>query len=189
MRIQNNLLISSIVLAVYLIIIFLFEYIFTQKIFVFREIHSYQKTYLLMVILLISSMFSQKLKPLRNSKIFFFSVLLLISSLIGNELYIRYYDGLQNIPKLYSISKNWGVQGSVIEINGNNFGASWEQGKVMVDDMELEIKEWSDDKIEAIQPVPNHYWIGNLYVINHYQNLSNTLEYEVFDPAKLNEKN
>jgi hypothetical protein len=134
-------------------------------------------------------MISQKLKYISNGKIILFSFLLLILSLIGNELYIRYYDNLQKHPKLYSISKNWGVQGSVIEIDGNNFGATWEQGSVMVDDMKFEIKYWSDDKIEAIQPVPDHFWKGNLYVINHHQNSSNTLEYEVFDPNKLNEKN
>jgi hypothetical protein len=189
MKIQNNLFISSLALGVYLFVAYLFEYIFTEKYFVFKEISSYRKTFFLVFVLLISSVFPPKLNFKSNSKIIFLSVLLLILSLIGNEFYTRYYDNRQKIPKIYSISKNWGVQGNVIEIDGNNFGASWEQGKVMVDDMEFEIKKWSDEKIETIQPVPDHFWKGNLYVINHHQNSSNTLEYEVFDPNKLNEKN
>lgn len=189
MKIKNNLFITSLALAVYLILVHSFEYIFTEKFYVLKEISSYQKTFFLLFILLIFSMLSPKLKFKSNNKIIFLSVLLLILTLIGNDFYTKHYNNLQKIPKIYSINKNWGVQGSVIEIDGNNFGASWQQGKVMVDDMEMEIKSWSDEEIKAVQPVPNHFWTGNLYVINHYQNPSNSLKYEVFDPSKLNEKN
>jgi len=76
-----------------------------------------------------------------------------------------------------------------VEIEGKNFGPVWQPGEVKVDDLQFEIKSWSEERIETVQPVPNRFWKGNLYVINNYGQKSNSFEYEIYDPAKLNEKN
>jgi len=189
MKIKSNLYVVLFTLFFYLLIVNSVEYLTTEKFLLIKTIPFLFKTYFLIGLLLIASVFLSVKKDYLRIPSTMILIVLFLLSVIGNDLYTRYSDYLRRVPKIFRLNKEWGVQGNVVEIEGKNFGPVWQPGEVKVDDLQFEIKSWSEERIETVQPVPNRFWKGNLYVINNYGQKSNSFEYEIYDPAKLNEKN
>ena len=86
--------------------------------------------------LLINSIFLKIIIP------FFFFL-----SIFAHQKYSLYYQDLQKYPKISKISKDWGLTGSWVKLEGRNFGEVYEEGKVYLDEEEMIIKKWSDKEI------------------------------------------
>ncbi len=112
-------------------------------------------------------------------------VLLVVISLMLFKVYSNFYQQLQQHPKIFSISSNWSIQGSLIRIRGKNFGPAHEAGQVLVGDVLLTNKKWTNEEIIVEQPVSNHYFTGHLQVINHDDHDSNSIEFTIKDPGQL----
>jgi hypothetical protein len=175
-------------LIVYLLIIIPAEYLLTEKWLILTRIRADQKTYLLLVVFLLiflANYFFQKIGQLgrRGWQVI---ILVLICLLWGNKNYTKYYNRLQEFPKIYSLSSDWSIVGKQITITGKNFGPVWRQGKVLVDNFEMQIIDWSEEAIIADQPHPPKYFLGQMVVKNWRGNTSNGIDFEVRDPGSLN---
>lgn len=175
-------------LIVYLLIIIPAEYLLTEKWLILTRITTDQKTYLLLAVFLLvflANYFFQKVGRLgrRGWQVI---VLIFILLLWGNKNYLKYYNRLQEFPKIYNISSDWSIVGKQITITGKNFGPVWQKGKVTVDDFEMLILDWSEEEIVAEQPHPPEYFSGQMTVKNWRGNTSNGVAFEVRNPGELN---
>ena len=174
-------------LIVYLLIIIPTEYLLTEKWLILTRITADQKTYLLLAVFLLTFLanyFFQRVARLsrRGWQVI---VLVLIFLFWGNKNYTKYYNRLQEFPRIYSLSSDWSIVGKQIIIEGKNFGPIWRQGKVTVDDFEMLILDWSEEAIVAEQPHTPEYFLGQMTVKNWRGNKSNGVAFKVRDPGKL----
>jgi len=168
----------------YFLIIIPTEYFLTEKFLIIPTISNQIKTTLFISIFLIvfllnyfgASFFekSKKLLPLL--------VILFVASLFLNRSYSDYYSSLQDQPKIYKISSDWGIQAMSITITGKNFGSIWEKGEVRVDEVVMEVESWQDDQIVAHLPVPPRHFQGRLFVIGANGEKSNSYPFEIRNP-------
>jgi len=175
-------------LIVYLLIIIPAEYLLTEKWLILTRITTDQKTYLLLAVFLLIFLlnyFFQKVNRLgrRGWQIV---VVIFIFLLWGNKNYLKYYHRLQELPRIYNISSDWSIVGMQITIEGKNFGPVWQKGKVTVDDFEMQIVDWSEEKIIVEQPHPPEYFLGQMVVKNWRGNKSNGVAFTILDPGELN---
>jgi len=171
----------------YVFLIMSLEYLLTEYFLITPYISGVWKTalfiFLLIVFVLVYYFRNQGRKASRK-KILFLIFLTFVSLLVFRE-YRRFYDFLQQFPKIYKISSSWGIQGIEIKIEGKNFGPTWQPGKVFVDEVEFIVKEWSPNLIVAEQPVPPCFKKGNLRVISNKNTISNGVSFEIKDPIFL----
>jgi hypothetical protein len=175
-------------LIIYLLIIIPTEYLLTEKWLIWKRITSNQKTATLLAVFLLvflANYFFQKVNRLghRGWQIV---VVIFIFLLWANKNYTGYYRRLQEFPRIYNISSDWSIVGKQITITGKNFGPIWRQGKVTVNDFEMQIIDWSEEEIVAEQPHPPKYFLGQMMVKNWRGNKSNNIEFEIRDPGELN---
>jgi len=171
----------------YILIIVPAEYFLTERFSVFPFLSPDVKTFIFFVVLVIIftvNYFSQP--PKKYSWLFILTVFILTGlSVFGYKKYLIYYAELQNYPKIYSVSEDWGIQASLIIIEGKNFGPTWQPGRIFVDNFELRIKYWSPCLVVAEQPVPPKFFKGNLYLQDSKNRRSNGRDFEIKDPDSL----
>jgi len=181
------LLITLKTFVIYITIIIPTEYLLTEKYLILKYIRGDQKTYIFLIIFLLTFLtdyFSQKVN--RVGQRYWQMILALFIALLGvNRTYTGYYNELQKQPRIYSINSNWSIIGMPITIEGKNFGPIWQRGTVKVNDFEFIIKEWDEEKIIAVQPAPKKYFLGELFVSNHFGNESNKMRFKIRDPNEL----
>jgi len=183
------IIISAQTIVWYLLIIIPAEYLLTEKYLILKYIKPHTKTYIFLSIFLIVFLLNFLSKRLAKISKKCWPVLLafLIALLFANKSYTSFYNELQKQPKIYSLSSDWSIVGMEIEIDGKNFGPIWKKGRIMVNDFELQTQEWSEEKIVAVQPVPDKYFQGEIYVENHFGNKSNKLPFKIRDPGELHQ--
>jgi hypothetical protein len=192
------LLVIAQTIIFYLLLIIPAEYLLTEKFLVLKHISSSQKTFLLLAVFLavfLVNYFSRRVKKI-GAKFWPVFFAALIVGLFVNRAYTDFYQRLQEEPKIYRILSSWAVVGEPKEINwsmvgmeiiidGKNFGPAWQSGKVFVDGLEFQIKEWGEEKIIAIQPHPPRFFSGSLYVQKYDGRESNRLPFTIRDPGEL----
>jgi len=188
----SSLFIALEAIFFYLLLIIPGEYLLTEKFLVFKYIRPATKTYILLGVFLLTFVIHQKWKKAFSWERRFWPAIavLFVAALFANRAYSSFYQGLQRYPKIYSLSSDWSIVGMEIVIDGKNFGPAWKKGEVLVDDFPFLVKEWSEEKIVAVQPVPpmSHYFKGKMYVIKENGEKSNKVPFNVRDPGELHRK-
>lgn len=174
----------------YFFLVMIGEYLLTERFLITPFISTQAKLILLIIVLLISLFFNYfSPKTFYLTKKFWPLILFIfIASLVGYRAYVRFYNSLQNHPKIYSLSSSWGIQQMPVTITGKNFGPTWKRGKVVVDEVVMEIEIWEEEKIVAHLPVPPRHFKGQLYVIDGQDNRSNPKAFEIRNPDFLKGK-
>lgn len=186
----SSLFIALEAIFFYLLLIIPGEYFLTEKFLVFKYIKPAVKTYILLGVFLLTFIVHQKWKKMFSWERRFWPaiVILFVAALFANRAYSSFYQNLQRYPKIYSLSSDWSIVGMEIVIDGKNFGPTWKKGEVRVDDFPFLIKEWSEEKIVAVQPVPKKYFLGKIYVRKADGLESNRLPFKVRDPGELHQE-
>jgi hypothetical protein len=149
------------------------------------QINKYIPTLILITLVLIFNFFNWE-KILSKGRIVIFLFILIF----GFSCFV-YYDyrndklSLEYLPKIYKISNLWGIQGTVIKIDGVNFLPAWEKGKVLLGEEEFHIKSWDDKSIIVEQPVMSRFGNFELYLIRADGLISNKVLFLVRDPKEL----
>ena len=177
----KNLLTAFQAIIFYILIIIPAEYFLTEKFHTFKYINASTKTIIFLIIFTLVFLINHFL--VKNIKNWSFITLLFILSLAGYWKYDQYYERLQLIPTIYSISSDWTIQGKSITIKGKNFGDPHDQSKVKAGDVEFMIKKWTHQEIIASQPITNDYGKKKIYVVRQNGKISNKLDFEIRDPA------
>ena len=182
-------------IVLYILIVVPLEYLLTEYFLIIPYLSNNIKTSIFLVLLTVIFLirylrgFSKEYHPLFILLIFLLTGL----SVFGYREYRRFYEQLQTYPKIYKISRNWGIQGVLVNIEGKNFGPTWQPGKVYVDDIEFIVKYWSPSLIVVEQPVPPRFFKGNLYVKlfgdDFESKVSNMIDFEIKNPDFLDELN
>jgi len=183
-------------ISAYILIIVSLEYFLTEYFLVFRYITADIKTYIFLAILLVifSMNYIFRTKAQFNRILIAFILILTVGLGFGYKKYLNYYGELQQFPKIYKISKNYGFQGTIINIEGKNFGPTWQPGKVYVKDLflrpdrqafEFMVKFWSPDLVIVEQPVPERFFKGQLYLQKFNDKESNPKDFEITNPNLL----
>lgn len=182
-----QIIVSLETIILFLLVIIPAEYLLTEKYLVYKSIDSKTKTALFLGIFLAIfaiNYFSRKV--FRAGRFFLRSLFLIcLAGIIGNKFYSNYYGSLQQYPRIYSISSDWSIQGMSVAIEGKNFGATHESGRVVVGNLEFETKSWTEEEIVAVQPVPDHFFEGEIIVVKFDNKESQGVPFEIKDPAVL----
>lgn len=148
-----ELLLSLIIITTFLITVDVFQYLTTEYWWVYDSLNYRYTTIYLLGLIVIFSFFNLKKWLIKWPKIGFLIITLFLTTLFFHNQYTHFYNELQQYPKIKKLSKNWGIQGSLVRITGRNFGEPWEPGKVYLDDQEMVIKKWSDKEVVFEVPV------------------------------------
>lgn len=171
----------------YILVVIPAEYFLTERFLVFPFLPPDVKTFIfiaILTIIFVINFFS--IPPKRFSWLFFIIVFILTGlSAFGYKKYLNYYGELQTYPKIYSVSHEWGIQASLINIEGKNFGPTWQPGRVFVNEIEFRVIFWSPYLVVAEQPIPSGFFKGKLYVQDFDNKRSNGWEFEIKDPGSL----
>lgn len=177
-------------IILYLVFIIPAEYLLTEKYSLLKFIYPQQKTTVFLIVFIsifLANYFHPKFRKIARIHSFILVVILVIA-LFANQNYADFYQRLQESPKIYSLSSDWSIVGMEIEIDGKNFGPAWQMGKVKVDDFELQIKDWTEEKIIVVQPHPPQIFTGELYVEKYNGRNSNCLPFTIKNPGELHQE-
>jgi magnesium-transporting ATPase (P-type) len=147
------LLLSLIILTIFLVTVDVFQYLTTEYWWFYDSLNYKYTTIYFFLLIVISSLIDLKNKPLDWTKICVWVGILFLITLFFHNKYTHFYNDLQQYPKIKKLSKDWGIQGSLVRITGRNFGEPHEQGVVYLDDQEMVIKKWSDKEVIFEVPV------------------------------------
>jgi hypothetical protein len=171
----------------YILVVIPTEYLLTEYFSVFPFLSPDVKTFIFIAALTIIFVINFFSMPPKRFNWFFFSVVFILAVLsgFGYKKYLNFYGELQAYPKIYDTSHNWGVQATLINIEGKNFGPTWNPGRVFVDNLEFRVMYWSPFLIVAEQPVPPKFFKGQLCVRDAENRKSNDWRFEIKDPDLL----
>lgn len=124
-------------------------------------------------------------KSLPKSAVSAIGLMCIILSIFVHSEYLKWHRFIVTIPKIESINKTRSIQGDRIVIKGKNFGHQHDKGTVKVDDLEMNITDWSDRKVVVVQPVPHKYFTGTLILENAHGNTAEVYPYAILDPAEV----
>jgi len=181
----DYLLSASLSLAFLILIYTPLEFRITEVWMLTPQINKYIPTVFLIMLVLVFNLFNWK-KILAKGKIIIFLFILIL----GFSCFV-YYDyrndklSLEYLPKIYKINSSWGIQGTIIKIDGVNFFPVWEKGRAFLDEEELYIKSWDDKSILVEQPVMSRSGNFKLYLIRTDGLVSNKVPFLVKDPKEL----
>lgn len=178
---KDTLIVSLLTITLWLVIIDLFEYLFTYKWYLLNSVSIETKTITLVVVFLVCTLFFYKKEQLLDSFVLIFFVVVITS----HGIYTNYYQYLQNSPQIKSISKKWSIQGDIITIKGKNFGDEWERGAIWAGETDMIIKSWSNYKIVFEQPVPTGFTTDKLMLCKASEFCTSISPYQVRDPSEV----
>ncbi|MCD6225795.1 IPT/TIG domain-containing protein [bacterium] len=185
---SSAVLVSVITIISYILLIIPLEYFLTEYFLLIPEISSRVKTFIFLVVFLVVNFltirFQRKNRKLNAKEIFLIGVILIMSLLVFKR-YQSFYQTLQEYPRIYQVSPSWGIQGSLITIKGKNFGPPWKPGRVLVNQVELNIKRWQPKEVIVELPVTSPNPDGKLYLINDKNKKSNLVDFQIKDPDDL----
>ncbi|MGI6278815.1 MAG: IPT/TIG domain-containing protein [Patescibacteria group bacterium] len=171
----------------YFLIIIPAEFLLTEYFLITPTISNQAKTIIFAIIfffIFLANYFRKKFFNF-SKRALPFLVIIFTAGLIGNKYYQAYYQSLQDKPKIYQISTNWGIQAMPITLTGKNFGPVWRPGKIYVGEVPLIIESWSNNEVVAKLPVPPRHFKDKIYIIDGEGNKSNHRSFEIRDPDKL----
>jgi len=175
----------------YILAIIPFEYLLTEKYYLYQSISGETKTTVFLIIFLIVFGLNYLIRAIKkiSLKIWPALIILFIGALVLNKQYAHFYDRVRQEMKIIEVNdgQNWSIQGMSIRIEGRSFGEAWQQGKVFIGDMELNVKSWSPNLVVAEQPVPGAFPKKMLYLLRYDGKESNRVPFEIKDPVFLAE--
>jgi len=174
----------------YLFIIIPLEYFLTEKYSFLKFIHPQQKTTLFLIIFTIVFLANYCQPQIRKigQRLGLVLMVFLIIALLADQAYTEFYQRLQENPKIYSLSSDWSIVGMEIEIDGKNFGPAWQAGKVTVDDFQMQVKDWAEEKIIILQPHLPRFFTGELCVEKYNGRVSNCFPFTIRNPGELHQE-
>ncbi len=146
-------LIALLVLITFFVVIDCYQYLTTEYWWIQNDINYTNNTFFLIGLIIGLSFLPMKKWLIKWPKMKFFILGIFTISLFAHQKYSKFYDELQQYPKVKTISKDWGIPGSWVKITGRNFGGEWEPGKVYLGDTEMIIKKWGDKEVIFEIPV------------------------------------
>jgi hypothetical protein len=177
---------SSLLPLAFLILIYTpWEFRITEIWMLTPKINQYVPTLSLIGLVFLFNLFNWE-KILAKGK----GMVFLIIFISGLSCFI-YFDYRQNklsleyLPKIYKISSSWGIQGSIIKIEGVNFLPTWEKGKAFLDKEELHVRSWDEKSVVVEQPIMSRFGSFELYLIRNDGLQSNKFKFLVKDPKDL----
>ena len=192
---KNNIffpiLVSLQTIFIYSIFNVIIEYFFLLRVCQTETLISGNaKTFVFFIIFTIILFFNiiSKKQLLKPAILIIFFFLSSISIVVSNQLHKFFTKRSQDVT-ICSLSSDWGIQGKEIIIYGQNFSPEWQPGSVFVDNFQLRIVSWTENKITVEQPVPTSYFKGELFVINSDGVTSNFKPFEIRNPNDLNKVN
>ncbi|MDD3532158.1 MAG: IPT/TIG domain-containing protein [Candidatus Shapirobacteria bacterium] len=194
MNLKKTIIFPLVVIAqtiiFYLLVIIPAEYFLTEKYLILKYIYPQQKTRVFLTIFLIIFLLNYFFFKIKKMGEKFWPVLAaaLTVALFVNRAYTGFYHRLQENPKIYSLSSDWSIVGMEVEIDGKNFGSTWQAGKVAVDNFEFQIKDWTEEKIVVAQPHPPQFFSGELCVEKGNGRVSNCLPFTIKSPGELHQE-
>lgn len=180
--IQSLFILSLLPLVAWLIAVDMAQYFLTEYWYVFNHLNSNYTTLGLIGLIIIFSVVARETLKVGYALVImgiFFLVL------IGHISYSKFYNELQRVPKIKSVSKNWTIQGDKIVITGRNFGGEYQPGQIIVGDLEFLISSWTNYKIVAEQPVPSKFITDTLILCNFLDNCISQGQFTITDPSTL----
>ncbi len=174
-------------IIVYVAVMMPLEYLLTEPLLIIPEISEFYKKIFLFSLfssIFILNFFIDRISGFFSSSIFALITIFFISLAVF-KIYNIHYKQLQQIPHIFDISQDWSIQGTLVKIEGKNFGYEYQPGQVMVNNTEMIIRQWSDQEIIFQQPVLDEFFDGNLMVKSFNGNLSKPIEFQIKDPDDL----
>jgi len=184
-RLFNYFLPAFLALSFLILIYTPLEFRITEVWMLVPQLGKYIPTIFLILLVLIFSLFDWK-KILSKSKMYIFVLLLIFGA--SCFVYLNYRNdklSLEYLPRIYKTSSWWGIQGSLIKIDGVNFSPTWEKGKVFLGNEELYVKSWEEKSIIIEQPVMSRFGQFDLYIVREDGLISNKVPFWVKDPKEL----
>jgi len=170
-------------LSLYFLIYLPIEFLLTEVFFVTPKINSLINTAVLLFFITLTNLFNLKVNKNKLKTIAL--LILFFVSLIFYTVYHKEKLNREYLPKIYRTEPSWIIQGQSLKISGINFGRSFEEGKIMVGEMEFLVKYWSENKIIAEAPVPSKEGFLNLSIKTDYGEVSNVVVIEIKNPDYL----
>jgi hypothetical protein len=164
-----HIIASFIVLIIFFVVVDTYEYLTTEYWWLQNSINYKHTTIFLFILIALLALFDwgKIVKKLNWTK--FLIPFLFLLSILGHRKYSLYYSELQRYPKVLKISKNWGLAGSWVKIEGRNFGETHKAGKVFIGEEEMLIKKWTSKEIVFEIPTRNIKGEYLLKIENKYQ--------------------
>lgn len=160
---------SLFVLIIFLLSVDLYQYLTTEAWWLQDQINDSQDT-LFLLFLIVATIFLPMKKWLTKwPKLGYLLFGLFAIGLIVHQKYTKFYDELQQYPKIKNLSKDWGIPGSWVRVTGRNFGQEWEPGKVFLGSTEMTIKKWGDKEVIFEIPVNVAHGKRVLEIWNNHQ--------------------
>ena len=180
-----NLFLATIsALVVYILIYLPLEFKITEIWMIAPKISPIINTlfivFLVVIFTLVNFQKLSKSKLFKGVLIFF----ILCSGFIYKE-YRQKKSVRENLPKIYSVDWEWGIQAKILEIKGVNFMFEGKHGKAFLGDQELLVKLWKEDLITTEQQVPKKFGWVDLYLIRNDGIVSNKIPFEIKNPGEL----
>lgn len=180
-----NLILSSfLALSVYCLIFLPIEFSLTELYFIIPMVPKLIGTICITFLIVLFALIGWQ-KLLRTKLSLFILLIFLVTSSFAYKVYHNEKKSREYLPKIYSISPNWGIQGVLVDIEGLNFGPAWRKGKVKYDGEEMTIVSWNDDEIIAEVQVPSKFGQTFLFVQKYSNISSNQVGFELRDPNNL----
>lgn len=161
-----SIAVSLWVVSIWLVLIDLLQFVFTEIWYVTNRIPELLVLGLLVAGILVASVLQTYATPPKwfaSVPVYTLTLCSFCFLVVSHWYYKEYYNSLQQYPKIKEISKNWTIPGDRIEIIGRNFGEPHEPGKVMVGDVEFMNITWTDTRVVVEQPVAESH-VGELEV-------------------------
>jgi len=172
--------------SIYSLIYLPLEFRLTEALF---KIEALPKS--LPIVLLVSSAllfsFIDWSKILRKSKkMTVLLSVLLVGGIIFGQVIRREKLKREYLPKIYRLSTDWGIQGTLVEISGLNFGLTHKEGLVDFGGLvDFDTSLWSEKKVIGKLGVPKSFGKVNLRIRRNDNVVSNGVLFKVRDPGEL----
>lgn len=142
-----EIVLSLLIIIIFLISVDIYQYLITEIWWLRDEIDNTHTSIYFLFLIFIFSMTPIRKLIIKNSYFSYFIILIFTLVLFLHKNYTKFYNETQQYPKIRNISKEWGIPGSWIKINGTNFGEESELGKIFLSDKEMLVKKWNDKEI------------------------------------------
>ncbi|OQA93425.1 MAG: hypothetical protein BWY24_00443 [Microgenomates group bacterium ADurb.Bin219] len=162
------------------------EFVITEILFITPKLPSQIAIVFIILLVVIFSLvnWQSRLKTIK-----YYLMLLLFFSVCG-LVYLKYREeklAREYLPKIYSYSPKRGIQAELVKIGGVNFGPVWKGGEVYLGEERMGVVNWDDKSLLLEIPVPRKFGMMKLKVITKEGKNSNPVQFEIRNPATLNQ--
>lgn len=185
MKIQNQFLIILLVITFFNLFILPLEYYITNVALVVYTIHPHVNILIFIFFVMLANLMNvEKIKMKTDIyliTILFIFLINLVFFKIANRMNLFNIDD----PLIYEYFPREGYQAEIISLKGKNYFPTWKKGKVLLNNKELNIINWSENLIIAEQPVFGEFGTFELEVVRIDGKRSNKVYFKVKDPSLL----